>query len=199
APTSYVATARVAPQAEAGVQDAVVRALPNVTAIPLRDVLERLGRVLDQMAVAGRALARFALSTRLVVLVGGLRARRSPRVGESVSALERVGDLEDARRHAKHGGPSLRRRVRLPWPGRRHRWKPARGGPGLGGAQVRARCALGARATGAGARPGRSHRGRARRRKPGHVASPRRKAAPGAASPVLRDHAPGPWSPTSPR
>src|SRR5207245_9684149 len=45
APTSYVATARVAPNAEAAVQDAVVQALPNVAAIRLRHVLDRLGSV----------------------------------------------------------------------------------------------------------------------------------------------------------
>jgi putative ABC transport system permease protein len=84
APTSYVATARVPPHAEGGVQDAVVRALPNVTAIPLRDVLERLGRVLDQMAVAVRAMALFAISAGLVVMAGALGASRYQRVSESV-------------------------------------------------------------------------------------------------------------------
>src|SRR5207247_1982384 len=84
APTSYVATARVAPNAEAAVQDAVVQALPNVTAIPLRDVLERLGRVLDQMAVAVRTMALFAISAGLVVMAGALGASRYQRLVESV-------------------------------------------------------------------------------------------------------------------
>src|SRR3989442_22647 len=84
APTSYVATARVAPNAEAAVQDAVVQALPNVTAIPLRDVLERLGRVLDQMAVAVRTMALFAISPGLVVMAGALGASRYQRLSESV-------------------------------------------------------------------------------------------------------------------
>ncbi len=84
APTSYVATARVAPNAEAAVQDAVVQALPNVTAIPLRDVLERLGRVLDQMAVAVRTMALFAISAGLVVMAGALGASRYQRLSESV-------------------------------------------------------------------------------------------------------------------
>ncbi|OLB98779.1 MAG: hypothetical protein AUH30_06980 [Candidatus Rokubacteria bacterium 13_1_40CM_68_15] len=84
APTSYVATARVPPYAEAAVQDAVVQALPNVTAIPLRDVLERLGRLLDQMAVAVRAMALFAISAGLVVMAGALGASRYQRLSESM-------------------------------------------------------------------------------------------------------------------
>jgi len=66
------------------VQDAVVQALPNVTAIPLRDVLERLGRVLDQMAVAVRTMALFAISAGLVVMAGALGASRYQRLVESV-------------------------------------------------------------------------------------------------------------------
>ncbi len=84
APTSYVATARVPLPAEAAVQDAVVQALPNVTAIPVRDVLERMGRLLDQMAVAVRAMALFAISAGLVVMVGALGASRYQRLSESM-------------------------------------------------------------------------------------------------------------------
>jgi putative ABC transport system permease protein len=67
APTTYVATARVPPDAEAAVQDAVVRTLPNVTAIPQRNVLERVRQMLDQMAVAVRAMALFAIAAGLAV------------------------------------------------------------------------------------------------------------------------------------
>jgi putative ABC transport system permease protein len=84
APMSYVATARVPPNTEVALQDAVVQALPNVTAIPLRDVLERLGRVLDQMAVAVRTMALFAISAGLVVMAGALGASRYQRLSESV-------------------------------------------------------------------------------------------------------------------
>lgn len=84
APTTYVATARVAPAAEAAVQDTVVSELPNVTAIPVRDVLERLGRLLDQMAVAVRAMALFAIAAGLAVMAGALGASRYQRLGESV-------------------------------------------------------------------------------------------------------------------
>lgn len=84
APTSYVATARVPRDAEAAVQDAVVEAFPNVTAIPVRDVLERAGRLLDQMAVAVRAMALFAISAGVIVMVGALGASRYQRLSESM-------------------------------------------------------------------------------------------------------------------
>lgn len=105
APTSYVATARVAPAAETAVQDAVVAALPNVTAVPVRDVLERVGRLLDQMAVAVRAMALFAIAAGLVVMAGALGASRYQRLRESVilrtlgatrSAVARVFAVEYA-------------------------------------------------------------------------------------------------------
>ena len=84
APTTFVGTARVPPEREAALQDAVVSALPNVTAIPVRDVLERVAGVLDQVAVAIRAVALFSIATGLVVMLGALAASRYQRLYESV-------------------------------------------------------------------------------------------------------------------
>jgi putative ABC transport system permease protein len=84
APGTYVATSRVSPAAEARLQNAVVTAFPNVTAIPVRDVLERVGSVLDQMAVAVRVMALFSIGTGLVVMVSALTATRYARLRESV-------------------------------------------------------------------------------------------------------------------
>jgi putative ABC transport system permease protein len=83
APLTYVATARVAPAAETAVQDAVVRALPNVTAIPVRDVLERIGRVMEQVGVAVRAVAAFVIGAGLVVMASALATSRYQRLYES--------------------------------------------------------------------------------------------------------------------
>jgi putative ABC transport system permease protein len=63
APTTYVATARVPAGREPGVQDAIVRTLPNVTAIAVRDVLERVAAVLDRLAAAIRLIAAFTVAT----------------------------------------------------------------------------------------------------------------------------------------
>jgi putative ABC transport system permease protein len=83
APLTYVATARVPPAAETAVQDAVVRALPNVTAIPVRDVLERIGRVMEQVGVAVRAVAAFVIGAGLVVMASALATSRYQRLYES--------------------------------------------------------------------------------------------------------------------
>jgi putative ABC transport system permease protein len=84
APATWVATARVPPGDEPKLQNAVVGAFPNVTAVPLRDVLERAGVVLGQIAVAVRLVAFFTLGTGLVVMAGALAATRSQRLYESV-------------------------------------------------------------------------------------------------------------------
>ncbi len=83
APWSYVATARVPASAEAALQDAIVAAFPNVTAIPVRDVLERVSRVLDKIGVAIRAVALFVVGAGLAVMGGALAASRYQRLYES--------------------------------------------------------------------------------------------------------------------
>jgi predicted lysophospholipase L1 biosynthesis ABC-type transport system permease subunit len=83
APLTYVATARVPSAAETAVQDAVVRAFPNVTAIPVRDVLERVGRIMDQVAVAVRVVAAFVIGAGLVVMASALATTRYQRLYES--------------------------------------------------------------------------------------------------------------------
>jgi putative ABC transport system permease protein len=84
APLSYIATARVPASAELAVQDAVVRAFPNVTAIPVREVLERVGRVMDQIGVAVRVIAVFVVGAGLVVMASALATSRYQRLHESV-------------------------------------------------------------------------------------------------------------------
>ncbi len=84
APRTYVATARVPGSAEPGLQDAVVTALPNVTAIPVRDVLEQVAEVLDRIAFAIRAIALFSIGAGLSVMGGTLAASRYQRLYESV-------------------------------------------------------------------------------------------------------------------
>ncbi len=84
APVTFVATTRTAPAAEGAVQSAVAAAFPNVTAIPVRDVLERVGAVLDDIAIAIRVMALFTVATGGVVMAGALTATRYQRLYESV-------------------------------------------------------------------------------------------------------------------
>jgi len=84
APATWVATARVEAGAEPALRNAVVAAFPNVTAVPLREVLERVAVVLGQIGVAVRLVALFTLGTGVVVMAGALAATRSQRLYESV-------------------------------------------------------------------------------------------------------------------
>jgi putative ABC transport system permease protein len=84
APTTYLATARVPAAREAAVQGAVAAALPNVTAVPVRDIVERVDAVVERIAVAARAIALLALAVGLAVMAGALAASRYQRLLESV-------------------------------------------------------------------------------------------------------------------
>jgi putative ABC transport system permease protein len=84
APVTFVATARTPAAAEGAVQSAVAAAFPNVTAIPVRDVLERVGAVLGHIAVAMRVMALFTVATGVVVMAGALASTRYQRLYESV-------------------------------------------------------------------------------------------------------------------
>jgi putative ABC transport system permease protein len=84
APTTWLATARVPPADELAVQSAVTAAFPNVTAIPVREVLERIASVLDQIALAIRLLAGVSIATGLIVTAGALGVSRHQRLYQSV-------------------------------------------------------------------------------------------------------------------
>jgi putative ABC transport system permease protein len=84
APATWVATTRAPAAREAAVQNAVIAAFPNVTAIPLREVLERVAAVLGDIAIAVRLVALFTLGAGVVVMAGALAATRAQRLYESV-------------------------------------------------------------------------------------------------------------------
>ena len=84
APAVYLATARVPADVETRLQDRVVATFPNVTAIPLRSVLERVSEVLAQISFAVRFMAAFSIAAGLVVMAGALAATRYQRLYESV-------------------------------------------------------------------------------------------------------------------
>ncbi|MDE3243706.1 MAG: FtsX-like permease family protein [Nitrospirota bacterium] len=84
APMTYVATIKVPPQEEVPLQQAVVSAFPNVTAINIGDVLDSLARILERLAVAMRAVALFCVLTGGIVMGAALAATRYRRLYESV-------------------------------------------------------------------------------------------------------------------
>src|SRR5262249_7628818 len=84
APVTFVATGRPPGAAEAAVQSGGGAELPDGRAIPVRDVLERVGAVLGDIAVAIRVMALFTVATGVVVMAGALTSTRYQRLYESV-------------------------------------------------------------------------------------------------------------------
>jgi putative ABC transport system permease protein len=84
APATFIATVRARPEQENALQSAVVAAFPNVTAIPVREVLERVTAVLDQIALAVRLVAAFSVAAGLIVMAGALAITRRQRLHQSV-------------------------------------------------------------------------------------------------------------------
>ena len=84
APVTYVATARVPPSDEVSLQQAVVAAFPNVTALNIGDVLDSFTHVLDRLALAVRAVALFCILAGALVMATALTATRYRRLYESV-------------------------------------------------------------------------------------------------------------------
>jgi putative ABC transport system permease protein len=84
APFTYVATVKVPPEQEVTLQQAVVAAFPNVTAINIGDVLDSFARILDRLALAIRAIAVFCILAGTLVMAAALAATRYRRLYESV-------------------------------------------------------------------------------------------------------------------
>jgi putative ABC transport system permease protein len=84
APLTYVATARVPAAAESELQDQVVATFPNITAIPVRAVLERVAALFAQIGFAVRLMALFSITVGLTVIASTLAATRHQRLYETV-------------------------------------------------------------------------------------------------------------------
>lgn len=85
APHSVIATVHVDdPSLEARVQKAVTDALPNVTAIRVKDALEGANRILTAVAIAVRATAAVTLVAGTLVLAGAIAAGHARRVRDAI-------------------------------------------------------------------------------------------------------------------
>ena len=84
APMTYVATAHVAPGEEVALQQAVVAAFPNVSAINIRDILDSVGRVVDRISLVIRLMAILAILAGLIVLAGSLASGRYQRIYDAM-------------------------------------------------------------------------------------------------------------------
>ncbi|MGH7232949.1 MAG: ABC transporter permease [Nitrospiraceae bacterium] len=84
APFTYVATVRVKPEDEVPLQQAVVAAFPNVTAINIGEVMESFARILEHLSFAIRTVALFCILAGAIVMAAALATSRYRRLYESV-------------------------------------------------------------------------------------------------------------------
>ncbi|SFD25166.1 ABC transporter permease [Tropicimonas isoalkanivorans] len=90
APHSHIATIYAAPEAEAALLRDLARAYPNITAIRVRDAIDRVSEVLSGIAAAITYGAMATLATGIVVLIGAAAAGERVRIFES-AVLKTVG------------------------------------------------------------------------------------------------------------
>ncbi|HUJ79209.1 MAG TPA: FtsX-like permease family protein [Nitrospiria bacterium] len=79
-----IATVRVPPSEDETIQQAVVAAFPNVTAINIRYVLDAIGSVLTRLGRVVRLMALFSVAAGLLVLAGAIATSRYRRLREAV-------------------------------------------------------------------------------------------------------------------
>ena len=90
APLTYIATGKVKPAEEVPLQRALVRVLPNVTAIRVGDVLANIARLLEQLAWAIQGIAVLCMVSGAVVMTAALSSTRYRRLYES-AILKAIG------------------------------------------------------------------------------------------------------------
>ena len=94
APHTHIATVYAPPEAEAAILTDVSRTWPNITAIRIREAVDRVAEALSAIATATAWAAAGTLITGFVVLIGAAAAGERGR-------LLRGGNPQDAGRHAR--------------------------------------------------------------------------------------------------
>jgi len=90
APHTHIATVYAAPEAEAAILRDLAGAYPNITAIRVRDALDRVAEALDGIAAATSYAAAATLLTGFIVLIGAAAAGERARVFEA-AVLKTLG------------------------------------------------------------------------------------------------------------
>lgn len=90
APFTSIATARIPKTKEQTLQQAIVEAMPNVTAIHVGDVLDNIARIFQQLATGIRSLAFLCVITGAVVMMAAISINRYRRLQE-LAILKAMG------------------------------------------------------------------------------------------------------------
>ena len=84
APQTHIATVEASRETEPALREAVLSRFANVTAISVRDTIDSLAEVIDNIAHAARAAAGLALVVGTLVLAGAIAAGRQARIYDAV-------------------------------------------------------------------------------------------------------------------
>jgi putative ABC transport system permease protein len=90
APGFLIATARIPAEAEMALQDRLAATVPNVTLIRLREILETVVSVLEQVGLGVRLLGAFTVLAGIAILGGAISAQ-TVRRGREVALLKTLG------------------------------------------------------------------------------------------------------------
>jgi len=90
APQNRLAAARLPKAKEQRIQDLLAQRYPNITVIVIREVLERVVKVVQRMGIAVRTLGGFAVLTGIVILAGAVSAG-TVRRGRDAALLKTLG------------------------------------------------------------------------------------------------------------
>lgn len=90
APLTYISTARIPKAHEQSIQQAIVAAMPNVTAIHVGDVLDNLIRIFQQLATGIKSLALACVAMGAVVMMAAISINRYRRLQE-LAILKALG------------------------------------------------------------------------------------------------------------
>jgi len=90
APQMRVAAARLAAGREQALQDRLAADVPNVTMLKVREIVEKVGTLLERLGMAIRLLGGFAITAGVAILAGAIGATASRR-GREVALLKTLG------------------------------------------------------------------------------------------------------------
>ena len=89
-PMTYLGSVRVPADEETALQQRIIRTLPNVTAIRIREILETAATMIQHMTLSIRYMALFCLIVSLIVLSSALAAARYQRLHD-IAILKTLG------------------------------------------------------------------------------------------------------------
>ena len=90
APQVRLAAARLPIEAETGLQNALVASYPNVTLLRVRPIVERVGALLERIALGVQILGAFTIVAGILILAGAIVATRLGRARE-VALMKTMG------------------------------------------------------------------------------------------------------------